>query len=204
MQKVLSGAKTHPVDRLLGALGSPAAAAGALVGLNGFYILLVAFGNITDFDTNLFFVRHVLAMDTTNFGAQAGTDLDSDVMWRAVNGSGLQLWGYIGAIVWESTTAVVLLVAAALWCSPSSAGRVRARALSTLGLLMLLVLFMGGFISVGGEWFQMWRSTAWNGLDPAFRNSVLALATLIFIHLKQAPWRGASGDTNSGRRVRSR
>jgi predicted small integral membrane protein len=36
---------------------------------------------------------------------------------------------------------------------------------------------------VGGEWFQMWRSTAWNGLDPAFRNTVIALATVVLVYL---------------------
>jgi predicted small integral membrane protein len=47
---------------------------------------------------------------------------------------------------------------------------------------------MGGFVTVGGEWFQMWKSTAWNGLDPAFRNSVLALAGLILIHMPADYW----------------
>jgi predicted small integral membrane protein len=47
---------------------------------------------------------------------------------------------------------------------------------------MIIALFFGGFIATGGEWFQMWRSTAWNGLDPAFRNSALAAITLVLIH----------------------
>jgi predicted small integral membrane protein len=34
----------------------------------------------------------------------------------------------------------------------------------------------------------MWRSTAWNGLDPAFRNSVLAAITLVLIHSASASW----------------
>jgi len=55
-------------------------AAGVLVFLNGLYILLAAFGNITDFGTNQHFVQHVLSMDTTNFGAEEGTNLDPDVM----------------------------------------------------------------------------------------------------------------------------
>jgi predicted small integral membrane protein len=59
----------------------------------------------------------------------------------------------------------------------------RAQWLATAGLLMMLALFFGGFIVVGGEWFQMWRSTAWNGLDPAFRNTVIALATAMLVHL---------------------
>jgi predicted small integral membrane protein len=52
---------------------------------------------------------------------------------------------------------------------------------------MLVVLFFGGFIVIGGEWFQMWRSTAWNGLDPAFRNTVLALITLVLVNLPAKP-----------------
>jgi predicted small integral membrane protein len=48
---------------------------------------------------------------------------------------------------------------------------------------MIVLLFFGGFIDVGGEWFQMWRSTTWTGLDTAFRNAVFAIATLILIQL---------------------
>jgi predicted small integral membrane protein len=64
-----------------------------------------------------------------------------------------------------------------------------ARALSSIGLLMIVVLFMGGFIAIGGEWFQMWRSTAWNGEDAALRNAILALVSLVLVHLPSAPWR---------------
>ena len=59
----------------------------------------------------------------------------------------------------------------------------RARAFSSIGLLMIILLFFGGFTATGGEWFQMWRSTAWNGLDPAFRNSALAAITLVLVHM---------------------
>ncbi len=55
--------------------------------------------------------------------------------------------------------------------------------LSTIGLLMALLLFFGGFKVIAGEWFQMWRSASWNGLEVAFRNSVLAMVGLVIIHL---------------------
>lgn len=158
-------------------------ACGVLVALNGLYLALVAFGNITDFGTNQVFVQHVLAMDTTNFGAGQGTDLDPDVMWRAVTAPAVATIAYVGVIVWESVTAVVLLAAAALWTRGSHRGYLRARAMSTVGLLMVLLLFAGGFIAIGGEWFQMWKSVDWNGLEPAFRNCVLALFALVLIHL---------------------
>jgi predicted small integral membrane protein len=169
-------------------------AAAILVALNALYIALVAFGNITDFDTNQAFVQHVLAMDTTNFGAKPGTNLDPDVMWRAITNETVQNVAYIVIIVWESLIALVLIAAVVSWIRERGTTYRTARSLSTIGLIMLLALFFGGFIAIGGEWFQMWKSTAWNGIDAAFRNSVLALATLILVHLPSSSWRGADED----------
>lgn len=168
-----------PVRPRLRALGTLPFVGGVLTALNGLYLLLVAFGNITDYPTNQAFVQGVLAMDTTNFGAPAGTGLDPDVMWRAITDPALQNAAYLGVIAWELASGVVLLTAVVLMLRHRAAGRT----VATAGLLMVLVLFFGGFVVVGGEWFQMWRSTAWNGLDPAFRNSVLALLTLVVLHL---------------------
>lgn len=169
-------------------LGTLPVAAAVLVFLNGLYILIVAFGNITDFGTNREFVQHVLSMDTTNFGAEPGTDLDDDVMWRAIENETIQDIAYVGLIAWESTTALVLLAATALWVRERGTGYRLARRVSTIGLLMLIALFFGGFIVIGGEWFQMWKSTEWNGLDPAFRNTVLAAVGLLAVHLPLPDW----------------
>ena len=134
------------------------------------------------------FVQHVLAMDTANFGAEPGTDLDPDVMWRAVENEALQDAAYVGVIVWEALTALVLLGSLRWWARGRSDGYLRARAASTIGLLMMLLLFLGGFIAIGGEWFQMWRSSDWNGLDPAFRNAVLAMVTLVIVQMTSPRW----------------
>jgi predicted small integral membrane protein len=182
-----SGARRIP--RFLLDLGTLPVAAGTVVAINAVYIGLVAFGNITDYDTNEAFVHHVLAMDTINFGGKPGENLDPDVMWRAMKSPALQTASYIGIIAWECLTTAVLGVATGAWLL---ARRHRsfdvARRLSTLGLLMLLALFMGGFITLGGEWFQMWRSAAWNGLEPAFRNSVLVALGLVLCHLPSPDW----------------
>jgi predicted small integral membrane protein len=169
-------------------LGTLPVAAAVLVALNGLYVLIVAFGNIADFGTNQAFVHHVLSMDTTNFGKPQGTGLDPDVMWRAITSPVIQNIAYIALIAWEVATAVVLIVSVVLWIRERGRGYRAARRLSSIGLLMLLLLFFGGFIVVGGEWFQMWTSTAWNGEDPAFRNSVLALLALVVIHLPSKSW----------------
>lgn len=154
-----------------------------LVGLNALYLLIVAFGNITDFATNQAFVHHVLSMDTTNFATKPGVGLDPHTIWRAITATWLQNTLYVILIAWEVATGMILAIATVLWIRGGRTGYHAARRLSTIGLLMLVLLFFGGFTDIGGEWFQMWTSTLWNGEDPAFRNSVLAVLTLVIIHL---------------------
>ncbi|MCH0568090.1 DUF2165 domain-containing protein [Streptomyces sp. MUM 136J] len=147
-------------------------AAGVLTGTLALYITLVAFGNITDFGTNQAFVQHVLAMDTTF--------RDEDLMWRAVTGRGLQNAAYVAIIVWETVAAVVLIAGTWFW---ARAEHGRARRLSSYGLLMLMLLFGAGFIAIGGEWFAMWQSKAWNGLAAATRIFLISGVVLLVNHL---------------------
>ncbi|MFF7789871.1 DUF2165 family protein [Streptomyces sp. NPDC007991] len=152
-----------------GALPLAAALLTASVAL---YMALVAFGNITDFGTNQQFVRHVLAMDTTF--------KDEDLMWRAVTSTGLQDTAYVLIIVWETVAALVLIYGAWLWARRQER---QARRMSTYGLLMVLLLFGAGFIAIGGEWFSMWQSKSWNGLDAATRVFLFSGLVLIVNHL---------------------
>ena len=171
-------------------LGSLPFAVATLVFCNALYIFLVALGNITDYDTNFAFVQHVLSMDTTNFGGDPGTGLDPDVMWRAITDPVVWNIAYIGVIVWESLAAIVLIVACVFWARAliTRGSFDRARTWSSIGLIMIVLLFFAGFITIGGEWFNMWRSDSWNGLDPAFRNAVLAAITLVLIHATSGAW----------------
>ncbi|MFF4311469.1 DUF2165 domain-containing protein [Streptomyces sp. NPDC001507] len=147
-------------------------AAAVLTGTVALYIALVAFGNITDFGTNQAFVQHVLAMDTTF--------KDDDLMWRAITNKGLENTAYVLIIVWETLAALVLIAGTWLWARRD---HVRARRVSTYGLLMLVLLFGAGFIGIGGEWFSMWQSKTWNGLDAATRVLVLTSLALIVVQL---------------------
>ncbi|MGW7071479.1 DUF2165 domain-containing protein [Streptomyces sp. NPDC054855] len=171
--------KTRPAERMLAAGALPVAAT-LLTGTVALYIALVAFGNITDFGTNQQFVRHVLAMDTTF--------KDDDLMWRAVESTTLQDIAYVGIIVWETLAALVLLAATVLWAGAlrRPQGLIRARRAGTVGLLMVLLLFGAGFIGIGGEWFAMWQSEDWNGLDAATRIVTLAGIVLVVTHLPSA------------------
>ncbi|MFF5504731.1 DUF2165 domain-containing protein [Streptomyces roseolus] len=160
-------------------LGSLPVAATALTATVAVYMALVAFGNITDFGTNQQFVQHVLSMDTTF--------KDPDLMWRAVESPALQNAAYVAIIVWETLTALVLLAATWFWITGLRREAYdRARAASTVGLVMVLLLFGLGFLAIGGEWFAMWQSSDWNGLDAAARNIALAAFTLLVVHLPGA------------------
>ena len=74
-------------------------------------VSLVAFGNITDYGTNLAFVQHVLTMDTIF--------PDATIRYRAIDSPALQRAAY-----WLIIAAEVLTAVAALICSatPLSAG----------------------------------------------------------------------------------
>ncbi|MEU9913482.1 DUF2165 domain-containing protein [Streptomyces sp. NPDC051001] len=139
------------------------------------YMALVAFGNITDFGTNQAFVQHVLAMDTTF--------KDDDLMWRAITSEGLQNTAYVAIIVWETVAALVLVYGTWLWFRRDD---LAARRFSTYGLLMVMLLFGAGFIAIGGEWFSMWQSEDWNGLDAALRVFLLSGVTLVVVQLPSA------------------
>ncbi|MEU4800888.1 DUF2165 domain-containing protein [Actinosynnema sp. NPDC023587] len=157
--------------RLLGRVGSPQAVLAVLTAITGVYMGLVVWGNVTDYETNRAFVQHVFAMDTTF--RSPGT------MYRAVTDQTAVTAAYALIIAWEALTAAVLLAALVAWLR----GRAAARALSAVGWVMQVLLFGGGFIVVGGEWFLMWQSAEWNGLTAAFQNFVIASVGLILARL---------------------
>ncbi|MFD7630288.1 DUF2165 domain-containing protein [Streptomyces sp. NPDC059851] len=162
--------------RRLGRAG-PELAAAALTLTVAAVMALAAFGNLTDFGTNQQFVRHVLTMDTT-FG-------DPDLMWRAIDSPAVHTTVYVLIIGWECLAATVLLLAVLHWVRGlPRRDFARARALSTVGLLMVVLLFGLGFVAVGGEWFVMWQSEDWNGLDAAHRNLVLAVSALLVVYVR--------------------
>jgi len=137
---------------------------------------LVVFNNLTDFNSNYQFVRHVLMMDTTFPG--------NDGMWRALAQPWMHLTFYWGIIGWEIAITFLLWWGAfklfkALRLSPLSfnvAKRIPIAAL-TLSMLMWLV----AFLSIGAEWFLMWQSHAWDGREEAFRMFTVVGIVLLLV-----------------------
>lgn len=59
----------------------------------------------------------------------------------------------------------------------------RAKSVAVAGLTLGFLVWQVGFMSVGGEWFGMWMSSPWNGIESAFRVFITILAVLIHVAL---------------------
>ncbi len=141
------------------------------------YYMLVVFNNITDFDSNYQFVRHVLSMDSTLPGNRG--------MWRAILSPALHLAFYLGIIGWEIATTILLwwgmvrlLRAMRLPASAFNA----AKRVAVMALTLSMTMWLVAFLSVGAEWFLMWQSHIWNGQEAAFRMfAVVGLVLLVVL-----------------------
>jgi predicted small integral membrane protein len=139
---------------------------------------LVAFGNITDYNTNFAFVQHVLSMDTI-FPF-------STIKYRAITDPTLHRAAYGLIIATESAVAVLCWVGVAVLARHiRAAARAfnRAKMFAVIGLTLGFLLWQVGFMSIGGEWFGMWQSQQWNGVPSAFRFVMVIIAVLIFVVL---------------------
>ena len=138
------------------------------------WLTLVVFGNITDYGSNLVFVQHVLAMDSIFPGA--------GIHHRAIHSPLLQHADCVLIIGTESMAAALCWTGAwRMWRARRAAASTfrRAKRVATYGLTAGLLLWLGGFMAIGGEWFDMWMSSQWNGLESAFRFVVVLLLALV-------------------------
>jgi predicted small integral membrane protein len=141
-------------------------------------VSLVAFGNLTDYDTNFAFVQHVLLMDTT-FPS-------STIRYRAITNPVLHHAAYALIIATEILTAALCWMGALQLLrhiGDTGQGFNRAKRTAIAGLTVGFLLWQVGFLAIGGEWFGMWMSQQWNGIPSAFRYLVMTLGVLIFLSL---------------------
>ena len=139
------------------------------------YALLVAFGNITDYESNFAFIEHVMSMDTTFPGNR--------LMYRAITSPLLHNLAYCAIIAGEALTGIVLAIAAwRLWSARGDAGRfAAAKGMVALGAALAFLIWFVGFLVVAGEWFAMWQSATWNGQESAFRFVACFLLVTVFV-----------------------
>ena len=143
------------------------------------YYTIVVFNNTTDYDSNFQFIRHVLMMDST-FPNNSG-------MWRAINSPAIHTLFYITVIAWESLTMILCW-----WGGIQLVRNLKAPAatfhqtknIAIAGLTLSLLMWFVAFLTIGGEWFLMWQSKAWNGQEAAFRMFTVVGIVLLFLVTK--------------------
>ncbi len=156
----------------------------ALASTVGGFAALAAFGNVTDYRTNLSFVRHVLSMDDQRPELAEVSRID----YRAIRS------GRPHHVAYNGVTAVETFIAGS--CLRSSWQMLRARDGdertfdeakngAILGCTAGLGLWFFGFQGVAGEWFGMWKNEHWNGLPDAVRLCNYLSAVLILLNVPE-------------------
>jgi len=149
-----------------------------LVALIGIILVLVGGDNIIDYEVNFTFVAHVMAMDTVF--------PHTTLTWRAINSPALHHAAYALIILLELASGALCIAGAVrMWKArgQSAVGFNAAKDLAVAGLVSAFGLFLLVFLTIGGEWFQMWQSQTWNAQASSFR--FLASIGLVLIFLNQ-------------------
>lgn len=137
------------------------------------FCLLVAFDNLTDYGTNYLFVQHVMSMDTTFPG--------NALMYRSVTNPVLWHLAYS-----QGVAGVLFLIGAVRLFQARLAPRAvfsQAKSCVIAASLLGFVIFFFMFMVIGGEWFSMWQSKAWNAQQAAFRFYMAVLGVMVFVSL---------------------
>ena len=106
---------------------------------------LVVFNNLTDFNSNYQFVRHVLSMDST-FPGNHG-------MRRALPSPAFHMVFYISIIMWEAATMILLWWGAVRLVRalrlPAAAFNL-AKRVAVMALTLSMLMWLVAFLSIGG------------------------------------------------------
>jgi len=152
----------------------------AFVAAIALFATLVSFGNITDYGTNYAFVQHVLAMDTIF--------PDATIKYRAITSPLVHHIAYNFIIACETLTAILCWIGAFNMLGhlkTNAASFNRSKSWAIAGLALGFLVWQVGFMSIGGEWFGMWMSETWNGIESAFRFFITIIAVLIFVAMPE-------------------
>ena len=143
---------------------------------SGLLTLIIAFSNLTDYNTNFEFVKHVLSMDSIFE--------NSTVKYRSITNNTIHHLSYLFIIMLEITMAYFFITSAVqmyLQMKNSKEQFNLAKKNAYIGVSLGILLWFIGFTVIGGEWFSMWQSNDWNGLEVA--NRIVSFFMLTYLAL---------------------
>lgn len=148
-----------------------------LIGTIGLFGLLTGIDNILDYPTNLADVQHVLSMDML--------PKSSPLLGRAITSASLQHELYDLIIGTELLYGTLCILGALSLAISGAVEFTKAKNLALAGLGLGFMLYVFGFLVIGGEWFQMWQDGPWNAQDSAFRFAAIIGIVLLFVTLPE-------------------
>ncbi len=133
----------------------------ALVAAIALFFTLVAYDNLTDYGSNWQFVQHVLAIenDLSGFRSALACDPPTGDPNRGLLADHRDP---------DRSNGPALVGLRAPHCKASKRRLCERENLAWAGLTLGLLLYIIGFVTIGGEWFAMWQSAVWNGQQKAF------------------------------------
>jgi predicted small integral membrane protein len=113
---------------------------------------------------------------------------------RAISSAGFHAAANWLIIAAETLTALLCWIGAYAMLSKvggSAAVFNRSKGWAIACLALGFLVWQVGFMSIGGEWFGMWMSKEWNGIESAFRFFITIIAVLIFVAMRdeELDWR---------------
>ncbi len=150
-----------------------------LVATIALFFSVVAFDNVIDHQSNLLFVQHVLSMDTTFH--------DPSLMQRAITSEQTQSFVYYLIIMWQIMTAIICWFGVITLIASMRDNNTlfhESKSLAFLGLFSGVMLYLLGFIILGGEWFSMWQSPTWNGQSKSGLFISMIMFVMIFLNTR--------------------
>ncbi|MGC2401635.1 MAG: DUF2165 domain-containing protein [Acidobacteriaceae bacterium] len=154
---------------------------GLLIFALAFFYTLVVFNNTNDYHSNLTWVQHVLAMDTTFPG--------NNGMWRAIRSPSIAMAFFVSIVIWETITGALLWFAGFRLLSnlhSDAAAFNTAKRPAVVALTLSLLMWLTAFLTVGSEWFLMWQSKQFNGQQAADRMYVVVGVILLYLVMPDA------------------
>lgn len=146
-----------------------------VAGLIALYLALLVFNNTIDYAANFSFMQQVAGMSDT---------YSTSNHWRSVTQSWIIHLFYGIIIVLQGLGAMLSgkgcwAMWQQRWAPRPSFSRAKSSAL--YGMLCGLLIWLGIFVAVGGEWFLMWQSSKWNAQETAFHLTEIFLLCLLLL-----------------------
>lgn len=140
------------------------------------FFSITVYNNVIDYQTNYPFIKHVMSMDTT-FRTPA-------LMHRAITNPSHHAIFYIIIVITQAISALCLWISICLLLRhlTSYTNFINAKRYALGALFIGFLLYAGGFLVIGGQWFAMWQSSNWNAQMKAGLFINLIMFVLLFIN----------------------